>query len=181
MPNNYLSVLYKHNSSGKLKCGVKRGGGGGRGTNIPFPPPPYAFYASDIYIYIMLKNPWIKMRPSSRPHIVPPPCKGFSGSATAVICLYSHLISIVVHEFRPVTVITVTRDWIPGARCSSAVEPPPMVRWIVGSILDSGPIELFVVPASATRQRPWCVLFCLWDSAYKTSLAANRKKKESPM
>ena len=39
------------------------------------------------------------------------------------------------------------------------------------------PIELFLVPASAPRmvyQRPWYVLSCLWDGAYKRTLAANR-------
>ena len=42
-----------------------------------------------------------------------------------------------------------------------------------------GPIELFLVPASAPRrveQRPWYVLFCLWDGAYKRTLAVNRKE-----
>ena len=40
------------------------------------------------------------------------------------------------------------------------------------------PIELFLVPASAPRlvlQRPWYVLACLWDGAYKRTLAVNRK------
>ena len=40
-----------------------------------------------------------------------------------------------------------------------------MVRWVVGSILHDGPIELFLVPASAPP--PWYVLSCLWDGAYK--------------
>ena len=42
-----------------------------------------------------------------------------------------------------------------------------------------GPIELFLVPASAPRlvyQRPWYVLSCLWDDAYKRAIAANRKE-----
>ena len=42
-----------------------------------------------------------------------------------------------------------------------------------------GPIELFLVPASAPRlvlQRQWYVLSCLWDDAYKRTLAANRKE-----
>ena len=42
-----------------------------------------------------------------------------------------------------------------------------------------GPIELFLVPASVPRltyQRPWYVLSCLWDGAYKRTLAANRKE-----
>ena len=43
----------------------------------------------------------------------------------------------------------------------------------------NGYIELFLVPASALRlvyQRPWYVLSCLWDGAYKRTLAANRKE-----
>ena len=42
-----------------------------------------------------------------------------------------------------------------------------MMRWVVGSILHGGPIELFLVPASAPRlvwQRPRYVLSCLWES-----------------
>ena len=42
-----------------------------------------------------------------------------------------------------------------------------------------GPIELYLVPASAPRlvkQRPWYVLSCLWDGAYKITLAVNRKE-----
>ena len=41
------------------------------------------------------------------------------------------------------------------------------------------PIDLFLVPASAlqlVQQRPWYVLSCLWDGAYKRTLAANRKE-----
>ena len=39
--------------------------------------------------------------------------------------------------------------------------------------------ELFLIPASVPRlvkQRPWYVLSCLWDGAYKRSLAVNRKE-----
>ena len=42
-----------------------------------------------------------------------------------------------------------------------------------------GPIELFLVPGSAPRlvqQRPWYVLSCLWDDAYKRTLAVNWKE-----
>ena len=42
-----------------------------------------------------------------------------------------------------------------------------------------GPIELFLVPSSDPRlvyQRPWYVLSCLWDGAYKRTLAVNRKE-----
>ena len=54
-----------------------------------------------------------------------------------------------------------------------------MLRWVVGSILHSGPIELFLVPAHAQRlvqQWQWYVLSCLWDDAYKRTFAANRKE-----
>ena len=36
-----------------------------------------------------------------------------------------------------------------------------------------GPIELFLIPASAPRQKLWYVLSCLWDVAYKRTLAVN--------
>ena len=49
-----------------------------------------------------------------------------------------------------------------------------MVRWVVGSILHGGPIELFLVPASIPRLV--YALSCLWDDAYKRTLAANQKK-----
>ena len=42
-----------------------------------------------------------------------------------------------------------------------------------------GPIELFLVLASAPRlvyQRLRYVLSCLWDGAYKRTLAVNRKE-----
>ena len=42
-----------------------------------------------------------------------------------------------------------------------------------------GPIELFLVPATAPRlvyEMLWYVLSCLWDAAYKRTLAANSKE-----
>ena len=42
-----------------------------------------------------------------------------------------------------------------------------------------GPIELFLVQAMSPPllyQRPRYVLSCLWDDAYKRTLAANRKE-----
>ena len=75
MPNNYLSVLYKHiikveNKNVGLKVCVCVWGGGGGGTNIPLPtnqksgghmpplPPPPTSYANDTYIhaYIYIYN-----------------------------------------------------------------------------------------------------------------------------
>ena len=56
---------------------------------------------------------------------------------------------------------------------------PTVVQWVMGSIPQCGPIELFLVPASApqlVQQRPWYVLSCLWNDAYKRTLAANRKE-----
>ena len=41
------------------------------------------------------------------------------------------------------------------------------------------PIELFLVPASAPRlvlERLWYVQCCLWDGAYKRTLAVSRKE-----
>ena len=43
----------------------------------------------------------------------------------------------------------------------------------------SEPIELFLVQASAPRlvqQRPWYVLSCLWDDAYKKTLLLIEKR-----
>ena len=37
-----------------------------------------------------------------------------------------------------------------------------------------GPMKLFLVPAS-DPQRPWYVVFCLWDGVYKRTLAVNRR------
>ena len=46
-----------------------------------------------------------------------------------------------------------------------------MVRWVVGSIIHGGPMELYLVPTNATRG-----ICCLWDGAYKRTLAANGKE-----
>ena len=50
------------------------------------------------------------------------------------------------------------------------VECPLMVQWVVRSIPHGGPIELFLVQASAD------VLSCLWDGVYKRNPAANQKE-----
>ena len=39
-----------------------------------------------------------------------------------------------------------------------------------------GSIELFLVPASAPRQRLWYVQSCMWDGVYKRTLAVNWKE-----
>ena len=62
-----------------------------------------------------------------------------------------------------------------GRRCSSEVERPLIVRWVVGSIAHGEPIELFLVPASVTR-RGMCYP---WLGAYKRSVAANRNYNPS--
>ena len=65
-----------------------------------------------------------------------------------------------------------------GARCSSmarAFAHGVMGRWIDPSW--GGPIELFLVSASVPRQRLWYMLSCLWDFAYKRTLAVNQKEK----
>ena len=67
-----------------------------------------------------------------------------------------------------------------GVRCSSVVRA--FAHGAMGRQIDPswcGPIELFLVSASAPRlvkQRLWYVLSCLWDGAYKRTLAANRKE-----
>ena len=66
------------------------------------------------------------------------------------------------------------------ARCSSVVRA--FAHGAMGRRINPSwgePIELFLVPASAPRlvyQRPGHVLSCLWDDAYKRTLAANRKE-----
>ena len=55
-----------------------------------------------------------------------------------------------------------------------------MVRWLVRLVLHGGPIELFLIPASAPKlmqRRLRYVLSCLWDGAYKRTLAAAQKVK----
>ena len=65
-----------------------------------------------------------------------------------------------------------------GARCSSVVRA--FAHRAMGRRIDpswGGPIELFLIPACAPR--PSYVLSCLWDGAYKRTLAVNWK--ELPM
>ena len=69
-----------------------------------------------------------------------------------------------------------------GAGCSSVDSVPPFEA--VGRRIDPSQwtqlqFGLFSVPTSGPQlvyQRPWYVLFCLWKSAYKRSLAAYRKE-----
>ena len=67
-----------------------------------------------------------------------------------------------------------------GARYSSVVRAfadGAMGRRINPS--RGGPIELFLIPASAPRlvlQRLWYVISCLWDGAYKRTIAVNQKE-----
>ena len=66
-----------------------------------------------------------------------------------------------------------------GARCSSMVRAfanGAMGRWIDPSW--SGPIELFLIQPVL---HDWCnkgcgMLSCMWDGAYKRTLAVNRKE-----
>ena len=63
-----------------------------------------------------------------------------------------------------------------GARCSSVVRT--FADGVMGRRIDpswGGPIELFRVPASA-RRMVWYVQSCLWDGAYKRTLAVNQKE-----
>ena len=71
---------------------------------------------------------------------------------------------------------------VEGAGCSSVDRVPAFEA--VGRRIDPSQwtqlqFGLFSVPTSGPQlvyQRPWYVLFCLWISAYKRSLAAYRKE-----
>ena len=71
---------------------------------------------------------------------------------------------------------------VEGAGCSSVDSVPAFEA--VGRRIDPSQwtqlqFGLFSVPTSGPQlvyQRPWYVLFCLWKSAYKRSLAAYRKE-----
>ena len=60
------------------------------------------------------------------------------------------------------------------ARCSSVVRAFAHGAMVVNSIHHGGPIEPYLVPASAPRQEH--VLSCLWFDAYPLNSAANRKE-----
>ena len=72
--------------------------------------------------------------------------------------------------------------WYYGAGCSSVDSVSAFEA--VGRRIDPSQwtqlqFGLFSVPTSGPQlvyQRPWYVLFCLWKSAYKRSLAAYRKE-----
>ena len=58
------------------------------------------------------------------------------------------------------------------------VECPLMVQWVIRSIPDGGPFQLFLVPASAlqlVQQRPLYVASCLWDGHIKDPLLLIKK------
>ena len=71
----------------------------------------------------------------------------------------------------------VTKRFRRGARRSSEVERSLMVRWVVGSILHGmDPLSYF---SFQPVLHDWCnkgcgILSCLWDGAYKRTLAVNR-------
>ena len=61
-----------------------------------------------------------------------------------------------------------------GAGRSSEVDRSLMVRWVVGSILHGvDPLSYFSFQP-VLHDWPWYVLSCLWDGAYKRTLAINR-------
>ena len=78
-----------------------------------------------------------------------------------------------------IILLNLQRNWLFSWKTNSIIDELVIhnhgeaIRWIVGSNLHGGPIELLLVPASAPRlvqQRPWYVLSCLWDGAYKSTL-----------
>ena len=62
-----------------------------------------------------------------------------------------------------------------GAICGSLVGHPLVVRWVVGSTSHDGPLyKPILVPTSAPLINK--DYSCLWNGAYKRSLAANREQ-----
>ena len=66
-----------------------------------------------------------------------------------------------------------------GARCSSVVRA--FAHGAMGRRIDpswGGPMSYFLFQPVLHDfyQKPWYVLFCQWDDAYKRTLAANRKE-----
>ena len=53
-----------------------------------------------------------------------------------------------------------------------------MVPLVIGLIPDGGPIELFLVPASAPSliNKSHGMCYPVWDSAYKSYITANQKE-----
>ena len=110
------------------------------------------------------------------------PCSSFPQGVVAR-CSYILLLLLEENHYRDIlgalpstdrTAHTKAFDIIYQAvRCSSMVEHPLMVQWVVGSITHNRAI---FIPASVqlVHQRLWYVLFCLWDK--KKSLAANTKE-----
>ena len=84
MPNNYLSVLYKHNSSGKLKYGVKSVGGGG--TIIPLPPNQKGGGHMPPCPHNLKEYPMWRQRVSSLAISGPLPCVGRHITVNKMLC-----------------------------------------------------------------------------------------------
>ena len=51
-----------------------------------------------------------------------------------------------------------------------------MLQWVIGSILHGGPIELFLVPASASRLKAVIYVILSVGWCIQRSLAANQKR-----
>ena len=57
------------------------------------------------------------------------------------------LVSYICSDYSHASVIM----FLYGARCSSVVERPLVVQWVVGLFLHGGPIEIVLVPTSPPR------------------------------
>ena len=84
----------------------------------------------------------------------------FMFHTTNVFIFMFYATNVFIFMFR-----TINKLIFMGARCSPVVVRPLIV--LMGRRI-GGPIELFLFPPSAARvvyQRPWYVLFCMWDGA----------------
>ena len=101
-------------------------------------------------------------------------CMSLSVSASVCIsmcvCLYVCVIVCVWCVYLSVCVCVCEPSAQPSSTVGHRIDPSQWTQLQFG---------LFSVPTSGPQlvyQRPWYVLFCLWKSAYKRSLAAYRKE-----
>ena len=84
---------------------------------------------------------------------------------------------VVKHRRNSFGISTLSNICTPTAGRSSEVERSLIMRWIVGSILHGvDPLSYFSfqpVLHDWCNKRAWYVLSCLWDGAYKRTLAVN--------
>ena len=93
----------------------------------------------------------------------------------SLVCLHCSLLFIIDDKYY--LAVASVRNMGAGRR--SEVERSLMVRWVVGSILHGmDPLSYFSFQPVLHNwcNKGWYVLSCLWDGAYKRTIAANRKE-----